>query len=199
MIHITKHRDGRKMEGIQSISTNSLSNRFCISSAKKDMICKSCYGNRQLKYYTNMVKPLQGNSDLLSQTRLQFKDIPVINANVFRFNAFGELINELHFRNLNMIAFSSPNTSFALWTKRFKIVDKYYKEHSRPDNLILIQSSYKVNHEDERQPYFNKVFTVYDKWYASINEIVINCNSKCNDCRLCYTKVTTTSIKELKR
>lgn len=199
MIHITKHQDGRKMEGMQSISTNSLSNKFCISSAKKDMICKSCYGNRQLKYYTRIIKPLQGNSDLLSQTRLEFKDIPVINANIFRFNAFGELINELHFRNLNMIAFSNRDTTFALWSKRFKIVDKYYKKHSRPDNLILIQSSYKVNYEDELQEHFNKVFTVYDRWYASANDVVINCHSKCNTCRLCYTKETTSSIKEIRR
>lgn len=199
MIHITKHRDGRKMEGMQSINTNSLTNKFCISSAKKDMICKSCYGNRQLKYYGNMVKPLQANSELLSGYKLREDDIPVINANIFRFNSFGELINETHFRNLNMIAFRNPETTFALWTKRVRIVHNYYSKYSKPDNLILVQSSYKVNHEDEMHQYFDKVFTVYNKWYASSYGIVINCHSRCNDCRLCYSKATTESIKEIKR
>lgn len=200
MIHITKHREGRKMEGIQSINTNSLTNRFCIASAKKDMICKSCYGNRQLKFYTSMVKPLQENNILLSNFKLKSEDIPAINANIFRFNAFGELINETHFRNLDMIALCNPDTMFALWTKQYKIVQRYYltKGH-KPNNLILIHSSYQVNKEEPLPEWFDKVFTVYDRWYASANEIIINCGRNCNDCRICYSKNTTSSVKEIRR
>jgi len=200
MIHITKHSKDRKMDNMQSINTNGLTNKFCIASSKKDMVCKSCYSNRQLKFYGNMIKPLQNNSDILSTTTLKFEDVPVINAQVFRFNSFGELINELHFRNLNFIASANPNATFALWTKRFKIVNKYYTKHPKPDNLILIHSSYKLNNRDMMPSiWYDKVFTVYDRWYASVNDIVINCQERCNECRICYTKNNIVSINELKK
>lgn len=197
MIHITKHTDGRKMEGMQSINTNSLTNKFCISSSKKDMICKSCYGNRQLRMYDNMKEALQRNSILLSTTEL--KEAPYINANAFRFNSFGELINMTHFKNLCFIASENPGTTFTLWTKRFKLVQSCFNKNSKPDNLILIHSSYRVNHKEELPEGFDKVFTVYDKWFASANNITINCHSRCIECRLCYTKNITDSIREIKR
>lgn len=197
MIHITKHTEGRKMEGMQSINTNSLTNKFCISSAKKDMICKSCYSNRQLRMYDNMKEALQRNSILLSTTEL--KEAPFINANIFRFNSFGELINMTHFRNLCFIASKNPGTTFALWTKRFKLIQSYFTKNSKPDNLLLVHSSYRVNHKEELPEGFDKVFTVYDRWYASVNEVIINCQSHCSTCQLCYTRNNVHSINELKR
>ncbi len=197
MIHITKHSKDRKMESMQSINVNPLTNRFCISSHKNDMICKKCYAINQVKMYGGMVKPLQSNSDILSTYNLKISDVPVINAQVFRFNSFGELINETHYKNLIMIARLNPDTIFSLWTKRFKIVQKAQSKIAKPDNLILIHSSYKVNKEEELPDGFDKVFTVYDRWYASVHDVVINCQERCNECRICYSKSTTNSIHEL--
>ena len=39
-----------KMEGINSINTNSLTNPFCIRMSSKDnLVCSKCYSNRLLK------------------------------------------------------------------------------------------------------------------------------------------------------
>jgi len=199
MIHITNHAKDRKMENMQSINTNPLTNKFCIASSKKDMVCKKCYARRQMSMYNNMVKPLQSNSELLSQFKLKTSDVPIINAQIFRFNSFGELINELHFKNLCIIAYLNPETTFSLWTKCYKIVQKYfdYGRGNKPENLILIHSSYVINKEEPLPKWFDKVFTVYDRCYASVNEIPINCHSKCNECRMCYTKNTNSFLREL--
>jgi len=197
MIHITNHSKDRKMENMQSINTNPLTNKFCISSAKKNRVCKKCYAIRQIGMYSNMVKPLQNNSDILSTKRLNTHDVPIINAIIFRFNSFGELINKQHLENLFLIAYYNPKTMFTLWTKRTTLVQKYVAKYGKPDNIILIHSSYEINKKEELPDYFDKVFTVYDKWYVSGRDLKINCFRHCIDCKLCYTKNSIVHIDEL--
>ena len=71
-VHITKSPTG-KMEGIQSINTNTLTNPFCKKASKnKNSICNKCYSIRQLKTIrTNCIKPFQHNSNLLSKRILK--------------------------------------------------------------------------------------------------------------------------------
>jgi hypothetical protein len=99
MIHITQHSG--KMLGINSISTNNNSNKFCKKMSKNPKtICSKCYANRLVKLRPSLENRLELNSLELSLNILHFKQIPTINALYFRFNSFGELINETHFRNL---------------------------------------------------------------------------------------------------
>jgi hypothetical protein len=174
-----------KLKGISAINTNTVTNKFCQKMQKGNNICKHCYSQAMLTgSRKNCQDSFQRNSDLLSSRALLPHEIPIINAAWFRFHGHGELINMQHFHNLCSIAFSNPQTTFALWTKRKDIVWEYYDHVSSPPaNLILIYSN----------PKLDKVMTepprVFDKVFNNITDNTrpaLCTGQKCMDCLECY-------------
>ena len=110
-----------KLKDFQAISVNTVSNTFCQAmhnTKRDDVICKKCYSFSTLeskRFGNNLENALQRNSDLLYKP-LDKNCLPFINAAYFRFNAHGELINHVHFKNLILIAKHNPHCKFALWT-----------------------------------------------------------------------------------
>ena len=104
-----------KMEKIRSISTNTLTNEFCkkMHASKNTLIiCGHCYSVDSLEAgrFPNQVKALQRNSDILGNKELSEKDIYqnyMFNDNIFRLQSHGDLINELHLKNLMAIVFNN--------------------------------------------------------------------------------------------
>ena len=196
-IHISKMTG--KLEGFQAISTNTITNEYCIKqNAKNDNnnICKHCYSHTMLKSYRkNMQNALQRNSDLLSVRILNKDELPTTLNAFFRFNAHGELINEIHLINLVNIALHNPYCNFALWSKRYDIVSKYFKKNDKPKNLILVYSNPKINNILENVPkYFDKTF---NNVHEDLHKEEQNCSGqKCKDCLLCYQTTTTSKIVE---
>ena len=139
---------------------------------------------------------LEDNSKLLSERVLLNRELPIINALYFRFNSYGELINELHYINLVKICIKNPKTTFALWTKRLDII----KGFNTPDNLILIYSNPNINIRNSIwiPKGFDKMFIVYTKEYLKdMPESFINCGGRdCLGCLKCYTKNDIKIIKE---
>jgi len=178
-----------KLDGFQAISTNTMTNPFCIkqnASGKADNICTKCYSHTMLKSYRKNMQPsLQRNSDLLSEKVLDHNQLPTILNAFFRFNAHGELINETHLINLVNIAFHNPHCNFALWTKRNDIIAKYFKYNDKPKNLILVYSNSKISNIMQKLPkYFDKTFNnVLEHEHVEQQ----NCTGQqCKNCLLCY-------------
>ncbi len=186
------------MTGIQSISTACSCNPLCIERAKNtDTICSKCYATTYLKMRKNLKLALERNSELLSNAVIPTDELPIINASIFRFEAFGDLINDTHLVNFINIAKANPNTTFALWTKNAHILKSVFSNTDKPNNLNIILSSPFINKvatvPTELSNIIDKVFTVYDK----AQNVDINCGSKdCLGCRLCYSKNNTTLISE---
>ncbi len=187
-VHISKMTG--KLEGFQAISTNTMSNPYCIkqnTSGKADNICTKCYSHTMLKSYRKNMQPsLQRNTEYLSNKVHDPEYLPVINQAWLRFNAHGELINLTHLENLNRIARKNPHCTFALWTKRNDLIKKYYDKREKPINLILIFSNPKVSTIMSKPPkHFDKTFNnVLEHEYQDKQ----NCTGqKCKDCRICYT------------
>ena len=197
MIHISKMTG--KLEGFQAISTNTTTNDYCIkqyTKQDKNNICTYCYSNEMLRTYRkNMAPALQRNTDLIASKVLHPDVLPVINNAFFRFNAHGELINEFNLINYVNIAIKKPHCTFSLWSKRYDIVYKYFKDHDKPKNLILIYSNPKINHILENVPkYFDKTFNNVQEDLQKPRQ---NCTGqKCKDCLLCYKFDTTNIIVE---
>ena len=198
MIHISKMTG--KLEGFQAISTNTVTNKYCIKqNSKKDKnnICNFCYSHTMLKTFRqNMAPALQRNSDTLSAKVLHPDALPIINNAYFRFNAHGELINESNLINYVNIAIKNPHCNFSLWTKRFDIVKKYFDQgHKKPGNFILIYSNAKINTILSKPPkYFDKTFNNVQEDLEVKKQ---NCTGqKCKDCLLCYKLNTTATIVE---
>ena len=149
-----------KMEGINNISSNTLTNEYCIKQKdKKDIICNKCYSFKGLNFRKSMVNVLQNNSELLSNSIIEWDNLPRIFDLYFRFSSHGELINLNHLENLNNICLKNPKTTFTLWSKRFDIVKKFFDNNEKPSNLILIYSNPVLNKPLEKLPkYFDKTF-----------------------------------------
>ena len=189
MLHLTSHKKtsdkSNKMDGMISINTLPTLNSFCMAMREdKSNICFACYCKRS-ECYPGLKKAFTHNTEMLSSDLILKEDLPKINHIVCRFNAFGELMNKIHYKNLVRIAKHNPLVTFALWTKRVDMVDIKIK----PKNMILILSSPKKDVQAELPKGFDKVFTVYSKGYLREHtDTVINCGAKsCITCRKCYS------------
>lgn len=196
-LHITKGCG--KMEGFNSLSVSSLNNSFCQSmKLNPDTICRRCYGNKYEKMRSSLEACLVRNANILI-CPLTKSEIPKINAKYFRFNGFGELYNDVHYKNLCKIAKANPDTIFAIWTKRANIVMKYPKVK----NMIYIYSNPFINklfNNAKIIKWFDHIFSVWDKGFAKNNKIKINCSGKkCINCLICYKKGTEKFINELRK
>jgi hypothetical protein len=193
-----------KLEGLRAISTNTRTNPYCVrqnASGDPNNICTKCYSHAMLSSYRKHMAPaLQRNSDALSLRVLEQHELPRILDAVFRFDAHGELINEVHLANLCAIAAHNTRTSFALWTKRNDLVSKYFRNNPKPANLILIYSNPKISNIMRKPPrHFDRTFNnVLEHEYVEQQ----NCTGQqCKDCLLCYTpgNNVTTIVEKVKR
>ena len=187
-----------KLEGFRAIGTNTRTNKFCVkmNSAKKETICKFCYSHATLEkgMYKDLEPFLQSNTEVLGNTILKeyvFRQGSTVtqklNDAYFRFQQHGELINMTHFVNLMNIALDNPKTTFACWTKRKDILNKYRKENDIPENVIMVYSNPEINKILDAPPEgFDKVFNNVWKDHAVEKQ---NCTGqKCMDCLRCYDK-----------
>ena len=197
LIHISKMTG--KLDGFQAISTNTMTNEYCVkqnASGKADNICTKCYSHTMLKTYRkNMAPALERNSVALSTRVIMGEDIPRLNDAYFRLDAHGELINTLHLENLLRIARANPQTTITLWTKRKDIVNKVLDVIPKPSNMILVFSNSKIGTILDQAPkHFDKTFN-----NVLVNEHTDrqNCTGqKCMDCLKCYTHNDTVAIVE---
>lgn len=200
-VWVSRFMDG-KMKGMWSINTNPLTNAFCRERAKTRTICAQCYSQRMLNgVRRSSVEPFQYNSELLSTILLTSDKLPVINKDIFRFSAHGELKNETHLINYINIASSNSKTIFGLWTKRADLIGYYHSCMPKPSNIIYIHSEPLINNLDPIiPPHFDKVFCVYTKEFIKEHDIEINCKGKkeggCIKCKHCYSHNNITVIKE---
>lgn len=200
-VKITTDHSG-KMGGMQSLSTSALVNPYCIERCKNnDTICAHCYARRQLNARPSQNSRYVKNAHILTST--VFDVAPIINALYFRFEAFGDLINETQFVNYVNIATANPRVTFALWTKNAFIIDNAVKAGAViPSNMILIYSNAFIDKWHGVPFGFDKVFNVWtsEKMVndASFGDCGINCGAhNCTECLRCYDKNDDMIINEL--
>jgi len=196
-IHISKMTG--KLDGFKAISSNTTTNPYCIkqnASSDTNNICTKCYSHTMLKSYRkNMTPSLERNSQALSNSVLPNDQLPIVLDAFFRFNAHGELINEIHLINLVNIAIKNPSCNFALWTKQNGIIKKYFDNHNKPSNLILIYSNPKISTILSKPPkYFDKTFNNVLEHEHTEKQ---NCTGQqCKACLLCYKHNSINTIVE---
>lgn len=198
LLHITEKMSG-KMEGMMSLSTSCKTNPFCAKhAAVKGSICEKCYAQRQMKRYTRMSPCLEKNAEVLTSSVIPIEYLPTINAAFFRLEAFGDLINTTQVVNYFNLCKKNPHTKFALWTKNPQMIAPVASE--KPDNLQIVLSSIMINQTvNNKYPFIDKIFTVYDQATIDRDNININCGAKkCLECLKCYTKGETVINEKLK-
>lgn len=199
-LHYTLNHTG-KMEGMQSLSTSCICNKFCqVYSKDPKRICSKCYAQSQMKIYTNMQKCFERNTEILTTAIIPKEKIPTLNCLYFRFEAFGDLNNTIQVINYFNICKKNKKVNFALWTKNAFLIDEVIKNgYKKPSNLQIILSSHYLNVQaDNKYDFVDKVFTVYDKDFIEKNNIKVNCGAKsCLNCHKCYIKSKVNIINEM--
>ena len=177
-----------KLQDIRSLNTNTLTNEFCkamYNSSADDIICRKCYSMSMLNgLRKNCAPSWQENSDILSGGLIPPHMLPTILDAFFRFSSHGELINMTMLENFHNITLHNPHCSFALWTKRKNFIRKFYSQHEKPANLILIYSNPRIDAVMNQPPeFFDRTFNNVSKG----SDVAQNCTGqKCRDCLLCY-------------
>ena len=198
-LHFTTKHSG-KMSGMVSISTSVTTNERCKKNASvKGSICEKCFASKQMRVFPSMEKPMVENQRILTSSVLPMELLPTINNLYFRFEAFGDLNNDIQVMNYFNLCYKNPKTKFALWTKNPDFIESAIKQgYKKPENLNIVLSSLFINQERKsKYDFVDKIFTVYDPQYIEENNVSINCGSRnCFDCGLCYEKNNVTIINE---
>lgn len=200
-IWITIHDKNGKMEGFRSVSTSVWLNRYCrLRAEDPKSVCHKCYAKAQLNRKASLDRHCEDNTEILTSHVLPDDAFPILNDRYFRLESFGDLNNDIQFINYIKFARRNPETTFALWTKNFGIVDRVLKYMDKPENLIIVASSLELNKpiDVSRWDWVDKVFTVYDEDYVQEHKVHINCGKKkCIECKLCYTHNPIREINEI--
>lgn len=203
-LSVTNRMTG-KMEGMTAISSSMRNNPNCARLHKiKGSVCEKCYSNTALSYRQKVNDCYVKNGEVLSERPIPDNQLPFINASFVRLETHGDLINAQHLDNYMRLCKKNPHCFFVLWSKQYKLILDYFKDHKPPTNFRLVVSSLMLNRKINIKPFVElglktQSFTVYTKEYTKNNSVKINCGSKkCIDCRLCYNpKSRTVNISEL--
>ena len=189
-----------KMKGMFALSTSPLMNKNCQRNCNiKGSICEKCYSITSNKMYPNLRKMIGGNTEILANHVIPESQLPFINHTIFRFESHGDINNEIQLRNYVNIAKKNKHVTFALWTKQYKIVERFFDKNDKPKNFVLIYSSLMTNKELKLKNFkhVDKIFTVFTPDYLEGKKIEINCGAKsCLTCRSCYRKSGPKYIRE---
>lgn len=176
-----------KMTGMSSFSTSCRCNKYCLERMKNgNSICSHCFSFRQTAIQKTLENKLEKNTDVITKEVYPVEVMPKVLKRIFRLESFGDLNNATQLINYFTFCNANKLTQFSLWTKNIWFL-KEVRElgYEKPSNLFIIQSSAIINvKEEKKDPWVDKVFTVYDK-----DADFINCGKKkCIECQLCYTE-----------
>lgn len=197
-----------KLDGIGSLSTSCMCNPICLKRMEhEDWICRYCYSVRHQKYRKSLKDHIDRNYEIL-QSRIPDDKIPFTPYAFVRLEAFGDIGSSTHLINYVEICNRNPQSTFALWTKNYGYLESVFSKIKKPENLVLVVSSPKINEEldpvilnrVEEVVHIDVLFTVYDKEHWESTPIETRCGMKCIKCLKCYTRhADTIKISELKK
>lgn len=198
-VHVSDYMSG-KMSGIPAISTSCLVNPICIKRMQDgESVCRHCFAAATLSRYTTAGTHTENNFYLLNREVLPLEYLPRFrNVAIVRIESFGDVASVTQAINYINIAKVNPFITFAAWTKNASIWNKAIEQVSKPENLSLVYSSFKLNEQAAAAEYFtadgvnhfDHVFTVYDKATCDFYGVhFVNCGARdCATCRRCYRK-----------
>lgn len=191
-LNITHHRntDKRKskLDGINSLSTCCLDNKYCIERMQNgDSICSLCYSKTQQKTQLTLQDRNTINGIILrniiipvSAWRKYFKRENL--TKYFRIESFGDVANKTQAINYINFMKAFPRIHFAVWSKNIGIWNFAFMEAGKPENCSFVYSCNKINciekHMIKIYSFIDYIFTVFDKKYIKANNIEITCGGR---------------------
>lgn len=191
-----------KLSNFYSVSSSVAENDVCKARSKDcNSICSKCYAMASVNYRSNLKLSLLINHIILNCFDISLEAwsvlvIPSTNGKT-RLESHGDVASRQASDNMAKIMMSHTWLTFGVWTKNFYFWFLTFQKYGKPDNMIFLVSSDKVNVVIELPsyivPYVDHVFTVYDFKTVKEKGIQIQCGyHHCDGCLICYTKGNTT-------
>lgn len=200
VLHVTKHSG--KLEGIQSVSTLSVCNPYCLARmADGDSVCSHCYVQGH-KYKTALMAHLIANFKRLNSGILPDYALPFITSVYGRIESFGDVATVTQAINYIHLIRKNPAVRFAIWTKNHNIWAQAFAIEGKPENCTFVLSSDKLNVvadiPESVKAYVDYVFTVFSFAYVKKHNISINCGlRRCMECGHCYNRGNPVYVNEI--
>jgi len=170
MIHITKHNDGTKMEGIQSISSSVWLNPICQKRSKcPGSVCEKCFAEKLLGYRKTLAVCLEKNYEELNDHLFSRDEAAsvVVTSILGRIESFGDVATVMQARNYIRIMSANADVGWGIWSKNLGIWVAAFHLDGKPKNCTFVLSSPELNEIAEvpewAKEYVDHVFTVWSK------------------------------------
>lgn len=196
MIYSVSFHDSGKIEGTASLDSSCHGCTFCqkmIEAAAKDpeIICGKCYDFRQENYRIAVRKRHELNLRIMSSVSFSVAELAMLpTAMIDRINSSGDMENAVHAGNMIKYAIAHGSAHVGLWAKNDDAVQAAFDQYGKPENVIYISSSPRINHRRRLPRRADYTFTVYDAEHidSAIASGSMECNGKkCIDCGFkCY-------------
>ena len=207
--HVSTKKSKSKLDGGCSVSTDCHGCNFCRKMWEKalkeialkgdtNIICSRCYSDTDGKCHKglanrNMVNKAILNVDIPQQAWNESFSIPMF-AEFYRTQSFGETDTVTEARNfirIHRVVERIWAILNATWSKNSPIWARAFDLEGKPDSMVYVQSSPRINVRTPIAPCIKKYcdhrFTVFDEDYLRNHpEIKINCGGR--SCRECITQ-----------
>lgn len=181
-----------KIAGATSLDSSCHGCEFCqkMRQAAEDditIICAFCYDHKYESYRVNVENRHKLNMLIMSTVEFEEDELALIPVTqITRINSSGDIVNEIHARNMIKVCLMNPFVNFGFWAKHTLPVIKACDSLGKPENCVLIQSSIYIGKAAKLQRYFDYTFTVYateEDLQEALRQGGVECNGKmCADC-----------------
>ena len=143
--HKSTKKQHSKLDGIKSISTSCLDNRFCLCRMNDcTSICHDCYaGTQQERQHGlqehNIINGIIFRNVLIPVQYL--RTLAFFNEKYIRIESFGDVENDIQAENYCHIMQAFKNSTFAVWTKNIFTWIRVFVKCGKPENCVFIVSS----------------------------------------------------------
>lgn len=156
-----------------------------------ELCARGCYDVRHVCMYKQTKAQRANNSALLKYDRLRYFEEIAMHAHFlrfFRWHVGGDIKDMDYLERMVKVAKEVPGCEFLVFTKMFRIVERYLKENGEfPENFHLILSGWKGDKTTNpyRLPVSTPVWPDGEK-SGMATEKEIWCGGNCADCAACH-------------
>ena len=194
-IYQTSYHDSGKIEGITSCDSSCHGCTFCAKmreAAKSDpsIICGMCYDAKQEDYRTTVLNRHSLNLRIMSSVLFTVEELAILPTTaITRINSSGDIENTIHAQNMIRFAKAHPYSKVTIWAKNYSAVAEAFDIEGKPENMLYIASSYRIDKPIALPKWADNTFTVYST-KEKVAEAIANGSGECNGkkCRECGYK-----------
>lgn len=196
-VYQTSYHDSGKIEGVTSCDSSCHGCTFCEKMRKAaesdpSIICGECYDAKQEDYRTSVKNRHMLNLRIMSSVLFEVEELAILPTTaITRINSSGDIENVTHAQNMIRFAKAHPHSKVAIWAKNYDTVTKAFDLEGKPENVLYIASSYRIDKPVTLPQWADNTFTVYstpEKVLDALEAGAGECNGKkCRECGYkCY-------------